>query len=128
LLRGLAERGFGKQAASEAADRLELEGWLDEQAAARSVVRVKAARYGRARIERELTARGFSRETIAEALAAELPEREGGALDRAFAKAWAKHSRLPRLERQRKVRDSLARRGFAASAISAMIRSSHEVD
>jgi regulatory protein len=128
LLRALTERGFGKEAASEAAARLEAEGWLDELAAARSVVRVKAARYGRARVERELAARGFGRETIAAALAAELPEREGGALARAFERLWARHAGLPLPARRRKVRDALSRRGFAATDISAMIRSSHEVD
>ena len=128
LLRGLAERGFGKQAASDAADRLQREGWLDELAAARSVVRVKAARYGKARVERDLQARGFERETIAAALAAELPEREGSALVRAFERLWARHGKLPLTQRRRKVREALSRRGFASADISAIIRSSHEVD
>ena len=128
LLRGLDERGFAKGAATEAADRLEQEGWLDELAAARSAVRVKAARYGRARLERDLQARGFSRETIAAALEAELPEREGPALARAFERAWVKHRALPLPERKRKVRLALSRRGFAPGAISAIMRSSHEVD
>jgi regulatory protein len=128
LVRGLAERGFAKEAASKAADRLQAEGWLDDLAAARSVVRVKAARYGRARVERELQSRGFGRETIVAAIAAELPEREGGALARAFERLWARHARRPLPERRRKVRESLRLRGFAAADISAMIRSSHEVD
>jgi regulatory protein len=128
LCRGLEERGFAREAASKAADRLQAEGWLDELAAARSVVRVKAARYGRARVERDLQARGFSRETIAAAIAAELPEREGGALARAFERLWARHGKRALPERRRKVREALRLRGFAADDISAMIRSSHEVD
>ena len=128
LLQGLAERGFGKEAASKAADRLEREGWLDELAAARSAVRVRAACYGRARLEQDLRARGFGRETIAAALEAELPEREGPALARAFERSWLQHRKLPLLERKRKVRLALSRRGFAPGAISAIMRSSHEID
>ena len=97
-------------------------------AAARSVVRVKAARYGRARLEGDLRARGFGRETIAAALDAELPEREGPALARAFERCWAQHRKLALPERKRKVRLALSRRGFAPGAISAIMRSSHEVD
>lgn len=128
MLRGLGERGFAKEAASKAADRLHADGWLDDLAAARSVVRVKAARYGRARVERDLQARGYGRETIAAAIAAELPEREGAALTRAFERLWARHGKRPLPERRRKVREALRLRGFAAADISAMIRSSHEVD
>ena len=128
MLRGLEERGFGKDAASKAADRLESEGWLDDLAAARSTVRVRAARYGRARLERDLQARGFGRETIAAALEAELPEREGPALARAFERSWAQHRKLPLPDRKRKVLDALFRRGFAPGAISAIMRSSHEID
>ena len=128
LVRALTERGFERETASCAADRLQAEGWLDDLAAARSVVRVKAARYGRSRVERELRARGFGRETISEALAAEMPEREAGALGRAFARLWARHGKLPPPDRRRKVRDALARRGFAAADISAIMRGSHEVD
>jgi regulatory protein len=128
LLRGLEERGFGKDAASKAADRLEEEGWLDDLAAARSAVRVRAARYGRARLEQDLRARGFGRETIAAALEAELPEREGPALARAFERFWAQHRKLLLPDRKRKVRYALSRRGFAPGAISAIMRSSHEID
>ena len=128
MLLGLQERGFGKDAASKAADRLEQEGWLDDLAAARSAVRVRAARYGRARLEQDLRARGFGRETIAAALDAELPEREGPALARAFERSWAQHRNLPLPDRRRKVRHALSRRGFAPAAISAIMRSSHEID
>jgi SOS response regulatory protein OraA/RecX len=128
LLRGLEERGFKKDAASNAADRLEQEGWLDDLAAARSAVRVRAARYGRVRLEQDLRARGFGRETIAAALEAELPEREGPALARAFGRSWAQHRKLALPERKRKVRLALSRRGFAPGAISAIMRSSHEID
>jgi SOS response regulatory protein OraA/RecX len=128
FLRALAQRGFGREAASQAADRLEGDGWLDDLAAARSVVRVKAVRYGRTRLERELRARGFGPATIAQALAAELPESGRGALARVFERFWARHGKLPLAERRRKARAALSRRGFAAADISAIIRDSHEVD
>jgi len=127
LVRTLAERGFSREAALRAAVRLEAEGWLDDLAAARSAARREGERYGRARVERSLAQRGFDRETIAAALTAELPEREGAALARAFARLWARHRALPPGEKRQKVSAALSRRGFAAADISAMIRSSHEV-
>jgi SOS response regulatory protein OraA/RecX len=127
LVRSLIDRGFGREAATRAAGRLESEGWLDDLAAARSAARVRGARYGRARLQRDLSARGFDRETIAAALDAELPEREGPALARAFARLWERHAALPLRERRQKVRAALSRRGFASAAISEMMRSSHEI-
>ena len=59
-----------------ALERLEAEGLLDDLAAARSVVRLRGARYGAARIERELRARGFAKETIAAALSRRKAARE----------------------------------------------------
>jgi len=136
LGRALERRGYGRSAVSAALDRLEREGWLDDVAAARSVVRARAARYGRARIARELSALGFSKETIAQALGGESGEtsarqREETALRRAFEGAW-KRSRSagrkdePLAARKRRVRAALLRRGFASEAISAMMRGSSD--
>jgi SOS response regulatory protein OraA/RecX len=107
-------------------ERLLREGWLDERSAARSLVRLRAGKYGRDRIARELTARGFARETVEEALEAELPEREETALARAFTRLWRENAARPPAERSRRVRQALIRRGFAADAGSAMIRGSHD--
>ena len=101
LARALADRGFGREAASQASIRLEAEGWLDNLCKV-AFVDIRP-------------------------LEAELPEREGPALRRAFERLWARHSGLPLRERRQKVSAALSRRGFAASDISAMIRSSHEV-
>jgi SOS response regulatory protein OraA/RecX len=109
--------------------RLETDGWLDDAGAARSTVRLRGARYGRARITRELKARGFSAETIAGAFAAEdgaLPEDE--ALRRVFEKLWASRSHLAPAARRRRVFDALTRRGFPAERISEIIRSWYEID
>jgi SOS response regulatory protein OraA/RecX len=139
LGRSLERRGFERLAIAGALGRLEREGWLDDLAAARSVVRARGARYGKARIARELAALGFSKETAAAALGGDdgPGEREQRALRRAFEGAW-KRSRSsarrdePLAARKRRVRAALMRRGFASDAISAMMRGSsddrHEED
>ena len=113
----------------EAVEKLESQGFLDDLSAARSAVRSRGARYGRARVERELKARGFGRDVIDDAFAAEGgSEREEDALRKAFERLWSERSDLaPRL-RRRKVFDALTRRGFSAEKISDIIRKGHEVD
>jgi SOS response regulatory protein OraA/RecX len=109
--------------------KLEAEGWLDDAGAARSTVRTRGARYGRARVSRELKARGFSPETIAAAFAAEGgPRLEDEALRRAFERLWAARSHLAPAVRRRRVFDALTRRGFSAERISEIIRTWYEVE
>lgn len=128
LGRALTERGFERAAIDEALRHLEEKGWLDDLAAARSAVRTRGERYGRLRIERELFARGFSREVIAEALGARDPASEDDALTRALEKAWRSNAALPPPARRRRVIDSLARRGFSPRRVSEMIDGlSHEI-
>jgi regulatory protein len=122
LTRALEDRGFGGPAVPPALDRLEREGWLDELAAARSVVRTRAGRYGRRRLERELAARGFSREIAASVLGDLDPEREEKSLARAFERLWrATRGHAPQRRRTR-IANALTRRGFPAASVSAMIR------
>ncbi|HYK41255.1 MAG TPA: regulatory protein RecX [Thermoanaerobaculia bacterium] len=125
LARTLERRGFAKPAAESAVERLVREGWLDDLAAARSLVRARGLRYGRARIAQELSALGFSKEVAAEALSGS-GEAEQTALQKALKAAWKKSAGLPALARRRRVRAALVRRGFAAAAISAMMKRSHE--
>ena len=127
LSQALAQRGFSAATATEALERLEREGWLDDLAAARSLVRSRGSRYGQARIQRELSARGFSGETIAKALEQERPGEEKS-LERAFRRLWASSARLPAEKRRQRVWRALLRRGFAADAISAIMKGSDEVD
>src|SRR5262245_62169898 len=113
-------------------ERLESEGLLDDLSAARSAVRTRGARHGRGRIERELRARGFGKDTVAAALEAEgAGTREDEALRKAFQKLWtARWRRAPPLRRapRRRVFDALTRRGFPADKISDIIRSWYAVD
>lgn len=122
LARALERRGFDRGAVSEALERLEREGWLDDLAAARSAVAARGGRHGRERIRRELSARGFSEETIAEALAGLEPEAEARALSRAFERLRRSGAGLPFEKRRRRMRDALSRRGFSAAAISAKMK------
>ncbi len=81
------------------------------------------------RVERELKARGFARETIARAFAEEGgAEREDAALRRAFARLWKARAHLAPPLRRRRVFDALTRRGFSPERISDIIRDGHEVD
>lgn len=125
LARTLERRGFEKTAVRTSLARLSREGWLDDLAAARSVVRARGGRYGKARIARELSALGFAKEVASEALA-ESGEAEQKALARAFGMVWRKSANLPLPARRRRVRAALARRGFASELISAMMKGSDE--
>ena len=116
-------------AIAEALDRLAEQGLLDDLAAARSAVRLRGARHGRARIERELRSRGFAKETIAEAFAAEGAEdREDAALRKAFDRLWKARAHMAPPVRRRRVFDALMRRGFPAERISEIIRGWYEID
>jgi SOS response regulatory protein OraA/RecX len=84
-------------------------------------VRTRGERYGTRRLASELSARGFSRETVEKALAERDPGSEETALRRALERAWKSNARLPSLVRRRRVLDSLARRGFSPAKVSEMI-------
>jgi regulatory protein len=124
LSRALEQRGFSGSAIREGLERLEREGWLNDLAAARSVVRMRGGRYGRARIERELLVRGFSEEIAAEALVEIDADGEERTLSRLFARLQRSGAGLSPDARRRRTWSALTRRGFAAAAISAKMRSS----
>jgi SOS response regulatory protein OraA/RecX len=92
-------------------------------------VRLRGARHGRARVERELKVRGFSRETMAAAFEAEGGAgREDEALARLFRKLWKARADLAPALRRRRVFEALVRRGFSAEKISEIIRVWYEID
>jgi SOS response regulatory protein OraA/RecX len=79
-------------------------------------------------VERELKARGFSRETIAAAFQEEgADQREEEALRKAFERLWTARANLAPPLRRRRVFDALTRRGFPAEKISEIIRAWYEV-
>jgi regulatory protein len=129
LERALAQKGFSESAVRDAVAKLASQGFLDDVSAACSAIRSRGVRYGRARVERELKARGFERDVIDDAFASEGgAEREEEALRKAFERLWSERRDLaPRL-RRRKVFDALTRRGFSAERISDIIRKGHEID
>ena len=125
----LRERGFAKPAIGAALAKLREAGWLDDLAAARSAVRSRGERYGRARLERELKSRGLAKDVITAAYEAEGgAEREEEALRRAFRKLWVARANLAPPLRRRRVFDALTRRGFSPEKISDIIRRGYEVD
>ena len=74
LSRALKDRGFsGRGDRRGGRAPRPTAGLLDDLSAARSAVRTRGARHGRGRVERELRARGFSKETIAAALERKAP-------------------------------------------------------
>jgi SOS response regulatory protein OraA/RecX len=125
------QRGFLRAPVVEALDRLQREGWLNDLSAARSLVRARTGRYGRARIIRELGARGFSEEMIEAVLSEADPAGEEKSLERAFGKLWAAHAALPASKRRQRIWNGLRRRGFAPGDISEIMKgfgSSDEVN
>lgn len=101
---------------------------MDDAGAARSLVRSKAGRYGRRRLERELSARGFGADVISAALSDLDSEGEESALARAFERLWRQTRGLDREKRRSRVWNALVRRGFRATAISDIMKNSDEVD
>ena len=128
LARDLERRGFHPGAIREALDGLERHGWLDELAAARSLVRVQGECYGRARLERELAFRGFGAETIDAALRERGADEEEKNLARVFARLWKSSAGVERQRRRARVSRALVRRGFSADRISAIMKGADEVD
>ncbi len=125
LARTLERRGFERAAVRAALERLVRDGWLDDVAAARSLVRGRSGRYGRARIARELSALGFPKEVADAALDSEVGS-EQKALRRAFDVLWRRTEGLEAAARRRRVLGALSRRGFPVHAISAMMKGSHD--
>jgi len=98
-------------------------GYVDDAAFARHWVETRAARgLGAVRLAAELRARGVAPPLIAAALAALAPE---AALERARAAARRRLPALRRLPPRRaaaRLRDYLARRGYAASVVARVVR------
>jgi SOS response regulatory protein OraA/RecX len=110
----LLRRGHPPAEIEQALDRLERQGWLDDQVAARGLVASRLARApeGPARLRAELERRGAAPEAI-EAALAELPEDD---LPAARQAALRSPARTPEA-----LARHLARKGFSRRAIFAVL-------
>lgn len=98
-------------------DRLQARGLLSDQRMAVALVRTRATRYGRLRLQQELQRRGVDRETIAASLPA--AEDESAAATALWQRKFGQAASTPQ-ERARQGR-FLAARGFASSVIARIL-------
>jgi regulatory protein len=120
LERKLARRLEGEETPADITrvlDRLQSRGLLSDQRMAVALVRTRAARYGRLRLQQELQRRGVDRDTIA----ACLPPAEDESA--AAAALWARKFGQPATTPQERARQGrfLAARGFASSVIARIL-------
>jgi regulatory protein len=115
----LAARGLPLGEIAAALDRLTAEGYLDDRAAAESLIRARLSRgpEGRVRLAAELARRGASPEAAEAALAALLPEDDLAAAREAAAR-WAERGGGAPAALAR----HLARKGFSRRAIVDLLR------
>jgi len=113
----LRQRGFPGEEIETALDRLAEQGYLDDRAAARSLVESRAARgEGRARLRAELLRRGAPEDAAEETLAELTPEDDLPAA-REAAERWERQGgRDPRA-----LARHLDRKGFSRRAIVAVL-------
>lgn len=113
----LRQRGFPSEEIEEALDRLTDQGYLDDHAAARSLVESRAAKgEGRARLRAELARRGAPDEAIEEALS-ELTDEDDLPRAREAAEAWRRKGGSD----PRALARHLDRKGFSRRAIVAVL-------
>ena len=127
LERSLVRKGEPVESVRLAVQRLSLEGFVDDEAYARSFVRSKSlgSGFSKRRLQQELARRGVGRMVADEAIAAVFTEDE---LDEAatVTALAIKRARslggMPQQLRKRRLYSFLARRGYSSSLISAAIR------
>jgi len=128
LREALFRRGYPPAEVDPVLSSLVRSGLLDDRRAAEAFLASRRGRYGRARLMRELRARGFDREVADAALAGVERSDERETLRRLCRRKMAELSRLPAAERRRKVFASLARRGFASGEILEALRGRPDAD
>jgi regulatory protein len=115
----LAARDFPREEIAAALDRLTSEGYLDDRAAAESLIHSRLSRgaEGRLRLAAELARRGAPSEIAAAALSALLPEDDFEATREAAAR-WGRGGKKAPAALAR----HLARKGFSRRAIVRVLR------
>lgn len=124
VARKLAARGYPEEEIAAALDRLAAEGYLDDEAAAKSFVasRLGKGALGRARLAAELQARGAAAEAIAAALA-ELPSDDLPAAREAAARyVQSQRSQRGGQADPGALARHLSRKGFSRRAIVTLLR------
>jgi regulatory protein len=118
--RKLLRRLQGEETAADihrVLDRLQSRGLLSDQRMAQALVRSRATRYGRLRLQQELQRRGVDRETIAASLPPAADE------SAAALALWQRKFGQPAATPEERARQGrfLAARGFAASVIGRIL-------
>jgi regulatory protein len=124
LQRKLEQRGYAREAATEAVRRCIATGYVNDAAMAVSVAaRHRRAGHGRARVAADLKSKGVSAEHITEALDGQSDTEEDAALTVA-RQLWERAGPTDSRDRRAymRVAGALQRRGFSSSVISRVMR------
>jgi regulatory protein len=118
----LIDRGFTREAVDAAVERLADNRSVDDRRAAFAHVRTASRLKGRGRfrIQRELEARGFSRELTREALAELPPDEDLTAIKRFIDRKGRTVDETP--ADRRRLFNQLLRRGFSSAMISKVLK------
>ena len=118
----LIDRGFTREAVDAAVERLADNRSVDDRRAAFAHVRTASRLKGRGRfrIQRELEARGFSRELTREALAELPPDEDLTAIKRFIDRKGRTVDETP--AGRRRLFNQLLRRGFSSAMISKVLK------
>jgi len=120
----LRQRGFPSEEIEEALARLTEQGYLDDRAAARSLVESRAAKgEGRTRLRAELAKRGAPQEAIEEALS-EITDEDDLPRAREAAEAWRRRGGTD----PRALARHLDRKGFTRRAIVAVLNGELDIE
>lgn len=126
----LAGRGFAKEHAEEAVDRLVHEGWINDRRFAERFAEaaLDSGRYFGARLRQEMRRRGVPAELVAEVLGQLLGDRdETGEVRQILERRFSGFSFSTASDREkRRVAGYLQRRGFSLSSIVTALRSAGE--
>lgn len=125
LLRKLAPHAADRAELEAVLDRLQAEGWLNEERVLESVLHQKAARFGAARVRQELARRGLDAGRVREALDG-LRDSEPARARAVWDRKFGARSDDP-AERARQIR-FLVTRGFAVDVARRVVQGHRDED
>jgi regulatory protein len=122
LQRRLERRGYAPETATDAVDRLQARGWVDDNRLADDLARRRLSHgYGRRRVVADLVSRGVDAETVNRTAAA-LGEGQADAVRIAADRLRRSHSGPITDAEVRRLAGALQRRGFDMGDIRAVLR------